>query len=247
LNPSSFHYFPIPVSWILGLALVVGVLIVLVEIRILGYAFERLGIERRHILSILILCLVGSYVNIPIAELPPEQVVSDQIVRYFGVPYVVPQVEGWRRTVLAVNLGGAVIPTLLSLHLLAKNRLWMRGALAVAAVTAIVHPMAHPVAGVGIAVPTFVPALAAVAVALVISRESAALLAYVGGTLGTLIGADLMNLGRVRGLGAPVASIGGAGTFDGVFVTGILAVLLASFPLRSARHAQREGSVNREH
>lgn len=43
-----------------------------------------------------------------------------------------------------------------------------------------------------------------------------------------LIGADLLNLGAVRGLGAPVASIGGAGTFDGIFVTGILAVLLAS-------------------
>ena len=28
-------------------------------------------------------------------------------------------------------------------------------------------------------------------------------------------------------LGAPVASIGGAGTFDGIFLTGILAVLLA--------------------
>jgi uncharacterized membrane protein len=28
-------------------------------------------------------------------------------------------------------------------------------------------------------------------------------------------------------LGAPVASIGGAGTFEGVFLTGIVAVLLA--------------------
>jgi len=33
----------------------------------------------------------------------------------------------------------------------------------------------------------------------------------------------------VHGLGAPVASISGAGTFDGIFLTGILAVLLASF------------------
>jgi uncharacterized membrane protein len=45
--------------------------------------------------------------------------------------------------------------------------------------------------------------------------------------LGTLIGADLMNLGSIQGLHAPVLSIGGAGTFDGVFLTGILAVLLA--------------------
>ena len=55
----------------------------------------------------------------------------------------------------------------------------------------------------------------------------AAPLAYIAGGLGTLIGADLTNLDKVRGLGAPVASIGGAGTFDGIFLTGILAVLLA--------------------
>jgi Protein of unknown function (DUF1614) len=53
-------------------------------------------------------------------------------------------------------------------------------------------------------------------------------LAYAGGTLGTLLGADLVNLPKVRRLGAPVVSIGGAGTFDGVFITGIVAVLLAS-------------------
>jgi uncharacterized membrane protein len=60
-----------------------------------------------------------------------------------------------------------------------------------------------------------------------------AALAYVSGSLGTLIGADLLNLEAVRGRGAPVASIGGAGTFDGIFLTGIMAVLLASFSRRA--------------
>jgi uncharacterized membrane protein len=48
----------------------------------------------------------------------------------------------------------------------------------------------------------------------------------VSGTLGALIGADLTNLRGIGKLGAPMASIGGAGTFDGVFLTGIIAVLL---------------------
>jgi hypothetical protein len=39
----------------------------------------------------------------------------------------------------------------------------------------------------------------------------------------------LLNLGKIQGLGAPVASIGGAGKFDGIFLTGIIAVLLAGF------------------
>jgi uncharacterized membrane protein len=47
--------------------------------------------------------------------------------------------------------------------------------------------------------------------------------------VGTLIGADLLNLDVVRGLGAPVASIDGAGTFDGIFLIGGMAVLLAGF------------------
>jgi uncharacterized membrane protein len=51
--------------------------------------------------------------------------------------------------------------------------------------------------------------------------------AYIAGTLGTLIGADLLNLRRIRHLGG-VASIGGAATFDGIAVTGVFAVILTS-------------------
>ena len=92
----------------------------------------------------------------------------------------------------------------------------------------VLHWLANPVPGLGIAVPVFVPVVITAAVALLLSRENAAPLAYIAGSLGTLIGADLTNLDKVRGLGAPVASIGGAGTFDGIFLTGILAVLLAN-------------------
>jgi uncharacterized membrane protein len=78
----------------------------------------------------------------------------------------------------------------------------------------------------------FIPPLLAVLVGVFIGRAMRVpgvihVIAYVSGVVGTLIGADLSNLGRVADLGAPVASIGGAGNFDGVFLTGILAVLLA--------------------
>ena len=72
-----------------------------------------------------------------------------------------------------------------------------------------------------------VPHLVAAGVALPLAFRRAPPLAYVSGSMGTLIGADLMNLGKISRLGAPVVSIGGAGTFDGVFLTGILAGLLA--------------------
>jgi uncharacterized membrane protein len=136
-------------------------------------------------------------------------------------------VKEWPRTIIAVNVGGAIIPVILSLYLLFKNRLYARGVLAVGIVTAVVNLMAYPVQGVGIATPTFMPPLVATVAALLLSRQYAPPLAYIAGSLGTLIGGDLMNLGKIQGLGAPVAAIGGAGTFDGIFVTGILAVLLA--------------------
>ena len=231
------HYFPITFAFFLVFALLFIFLFVLIEVGILQYAYDRIGINRRHMFALLILSLLGSYVNIPVAELPAEYVHSGREITFFGMRYVVPFVTEWPRTVIAVNVGGALVPTILSIYLLVKNRLYFWGLLAVAIVTATVHHMAYPVPGIGIAEPIFVPPLITTAAALLLSREYAAPLAYIAGSLGTLIGADLLNLGKIQGLGAPVASIGGAGTFDGIFFTGILAVLLASLMTRKRRSA----------
>jgi len=198
-----------------------------IQIGILQYAYEKIGVNQRYVFAILILSLLGSYINIPIAQLSPQQVLSNQEVVYFGMRYVIPMVENWPGTVIAVNLGGAVIPTVLSGYLIVKHKMYGRSILGVAIVAAVIHMLAHPVVGVGIAVPMFIPPLLAAGVALLLARQSAPSLAYITGSLGTLIGADLLNLDRLQTLGAPVASIGGAGTFDGIFLTGILAVLLA--------------------
>ena len=94
--------------------------------------------------------------------------------------------------------------------------------------TLVTHWLARPVKGVGIAMPAFIPPLVAALVSVILSHDYAPVLAYVGGTLGTLIGADILNIDKIKNLGAPVASIGGAGTFDGIFMSGIMAVLLAA-------------------
>ncbi len=229
------HYFPLALPFFLVLAFAFIFLLALIEVGILEYAYARIGIGRRHMFALLILSLLGSYINIPVAEFPAKEVISDQQVTFYGMHYVIPSVVDWPRTVVAVNLGGAVIPTILSIYLLIKNKLYLRGLLGVIIVAGVVHAMAHPVRGVGIAVPTFIPPLLTTAVVLLLSREYAAPLAYIAGSLGTLIGADLLNLGKIQGLGAPVASIGGAGTFDGIFMTGIFSVLLASFLTRKKR------------
>jgi len=227
MRPSSPHFFPLAAPILLAFFLALLLLIAFVEVGVIGYAYEKIGIDRRYVFTLLMLSLLGSYVNIPVAELPAEQVMSGRVIEFFGMRYVVPMVENWPRTIVAVNVGGAVIPTLVSLYLVLRSGMVGRAALAVAIVAAIVHSLARPVPGLGIGVPTFVPPLVAAATGLLLSPRSAPVLAYVGGSLGTLIGADLLNLGRIRGLGAPIVSVGGAGTFDGIFLTGILAVLLA--------------------
>ena len=224
---SQIHYLPLTPGPFAVLVLLFAALIILIQLRILRYAYMRLGVGPGAALLLLFGSLVGSYFNIPITVLPGQTVHTGEIVDFFGMRYVVPLVTAYPGTVVAVNVGGAVIPTLMSVYLLIVHNLWIKGAIATAIIAVVLHWLAVPVPGLGIAVPVIFPAIITAIVALVLSREFAAPLAYIGGGLGTLIGADLTNLDEVRGLGAPVASIGGAGTFDGIFLTGILAVLLA--------------------
>jgi uncharacterized membrane protein len=225
---SPYHYLPLAPPFFLILVGLFVILLVLIQLGALSYAYTRLGISPRGALVLLFASLIGSYFNIPVWDLPEQQSVSGEEIEFFGIHYSVPVLVQWPGTLIAVNVGGAVIPTIMSIYLLIRNTLWLQGAIATAAVAAVCYSLSQPVPGLGIAEPVFVPAVTTAVVAIVLSREYAAPLAYISGSLGTLIGADLLNLGNIRGLGAPVASIGGAGTFDGIFLIGIVAVLLAS-------------------
>jgi len=201
---------PATLPLLLVLLALLALLVLLVEMRVLTYAYRKVGVHPRYAFGVMLLSLLGSQVNIPIFA------VSTRAVAAAHDP-----------TVVALNVGGALIPILVSLYLLARTRMYGRMLIGVAVVAAVVHSLAEIVPGVGIAVPMFVPPLVAAAVALLLAFRRAPPVAYVSGSMGTLIGADLLNLGQIARLGAPVVSIGGAGTFDGVFLTGILAGLLA--------------------
>jgi uncharacterized membrane protein len=239
MHMSQFHYLPLaPGFFSILVGLFVVLFVVLLVFRALRHAYVSLGLSPSAAMLLLFGSLIGSYFNIPVAVLPPEQLESDKVIDFFGMQYMVPTVESLAGTVIAVNVGGAVIPTIMSLYLLVTRQLWVQGAIATAIVALVLHWLAHPVPGIGIAVPVFFPAIVTAVVALLLSRGNAAPLAYIAGSMGTLIGADLTNLDKVAGLGAPVASIGGAGTFDGIFLTGIVAVLLAGLYHPRQRAAQ---------
>jgi uncharacterized membrane protein len=223
-----FHHSFLFFAFLLVLLFVVVALIFFGAISI---AFANVGFTPLTIFLLLVCTLVGSFINIPLLKLRTTvPVIRDQYVSWLGVTFRIPQIEyGQTTTMVAINVGGALIPTAVSIYLLSKSSISMIilsfiGVLAVALVT---HTVARPVKGVGIATPAFIPPIAAAVAAFILAPAQPRTIAYVSGTLGALIGADLLNLRKIPKLGAPVASIGGAGTFDGVFLSGIIAVLIA--------------------
>ncbi len=218
----------------LFIVLILVVLFAFIFFGLVGAAFGRIGFSTQDVILLLVATLIGSFINIPLFTLRShEPVVTDTYVTVFGMTYRVPTaIEGSRKTVIAVNVGGALIPVAVSLYVLWQFPETIGFAvLGVTLVALISHLIARPIQGVGIVSPALIAPIAAAIFALVVSSQfanvNAFALAYVSGVLGTLIGADLTNLKAIKGIGAPVASIGGAGTFDGVFLSGIIAVLLA--------------------
>ena len=221
------HYFPIALPFLFLFALLLLLVFAAVEVGILRYAYHRIGIGSRHMFLLLVLSFVGSSINIPIWQLPPQALHSGGVISFHGMHLVVPFIQKGQGTIIAINVGGAIIPAVLSFYLIIKRRLLLGSLIGVSIVSGFVHLLAQPVPGVGIAIPTYIPPIIAALAGFILSRQNGPSLAYISGSMGTLIGADLLNLHNLRSLGAPVVSIGGAGTFDGIFMTGILAVLLA--------------------
>ena len=230
-----YIYSPFSMVITVFIIFILGTLFIFIFFGLIGAAFGRIGFSAQSIILLLLAVLVGSFINIPLFTLEShEPVMRDAYVTVFGMTYRVPKAaEGSRKTVVAVNVGGALIPSMVSVYLLWQfPGVFGFAIVGVTLVAFISHLIARPVRGVGIVSPALVsPIIAAVYAIVIVAQfpgvDNVAALAYVCGVLGTLIGADLTNLEAITKIGAPIASIGGAGTFDGVFLSGIIAVLLA--------------------
>ena len=201
-------------------------LVSFVQVGLISIAFDKLGLSPESAYLLLMCTLIGSLINLPLfslktdsaAQIPPELA---------GLPFF-KLLSRTGKMMVAVNVGGAVVPVAFSLYLILHNPLnpWQIAA-AVAVVALIARTTSLPIPGIGIGLPMLIAPITAALIATILDPQHRAPLAYISGTLGVLIGADLLRLKDIRKLGAPIASIGGAGTFDGVFITGLLAVLLA--------------------
>ena len=232
------RYFFSPVSVILLIFLIAAAifLIPLLFLGLIGSALAKLGFNIFWIILLIIGMIVGSFVNIPLMKVKSEQqFVRVEHGRLMDRLYKVPEFSN--ETVIAANVGGCVIPVFVSIYILLSALtfadpigLYIRCLIGTAIVAVAVFKTSTPIAGLGVATGFLIPPLCALICAIILSGGdsfTAVAVAYISGTVGTLIGADVMNIRNLSNSGAPVASIGGAGTFDAIFLSGIIAAFLA--------------------
>lgn len=222
----SYQIFPrIRSSVIAFLFFILVLVFIFISLNILGTAFKKLGFPPEYSVYFLFLSLPCSYVNIPIGKVRSHvPVISHRASDVLRSGLAASSLNTY--STIAINLGGAVLPVIMALLLLsiAKPVEILSGILLI---TIIIHKISRPVKGYGIVIHVMIPPFLAAFVALIISPQNAPVIAYISGTFGCILGIDILNLKKIPDLGVPVVSIGGAGTFDAIFLTGIISVILA--------------------
>jgi uncharacterized membrane protein len=193
----------------------------------------KLGVTPVYAAIIVFAMLVGSLINIPIfrqsvvTSEPRQTYIEWSLTRYWP-NFKQPMNE----CVIAINVGGFIIPVALVIYEVTLIS-WQRPDLLLALGSAVLFnialcfQLARPISKVGITLPVIIPGISAALCALLLASEMAPPIAFCAGVLGPVVGADLMNLKYISKTQVGVASIGGAGTFDGIVITGLLAVLLS--------------------
>ena len=175
----SWLHAPLGTVFFLASA-VVGLLVIgLVALDALSYVYHRIGISLGWMAIITAAALLGSMINIPVARLRAEVRQTSTTVTVFGVTYRVPLAIRTGSTTIAVNVGGAIVPTAVAIYLICHDRLPLNTLFATLVVTALVFAVARPVPGVGIVTPSLVPPLVAALAAIWLGGHFVAAVAYV--------------------------------------------------------------------
>ncbi len=197
---------------VLAIVLLIGLVLLLIPLLILGIfgaAFTRLGLSWIAALSLVLLMLTGSFVNIPVWRIRRDMVraMHTDATAYgpdssFASPI-------WE-TIISVNLGGAIVPLCIAACLIyravpaAGTGLLVSIAVCTAAVLGITFVSTKEIACTGIRVPVIIPALTALLAGLLLSGGIgllAAVTAMAGGVFGTISGGNLAHLSAGAGSG----------------------------------------------
>jgi len=216
-------YPPSSLPMLLFLILILPLFAIFMSFLSLG--LRKIGLNPAQALLIMLLSFIGSFVNLIIRE--RSIIVLQEEISLPGVLKIFynPPITLLSKQILCINVGGALIPVILSIYLLPRIPLHV-AILSIIFVALISKMMSRVVKGIGIIIPAFIPPLLSALIALILYPENPAPIAYTSGVLGTLIGADILNLRKLKNFPG-VISIGGAGVFDGIFLTGAFAALLS--------------------
>ncbi|HVM81540.1 MAG TPA: DUF1614 domain-containing protein [Stellaceae bacterium] len=223
----------VPIWFSLLAALFLLILFPLLFAQVMAAGLIKLHLSPSSALLLIVGIFAGGMINIPVRRIQRSDAIEVHPLAAFGMSGRFPELRRVsRETIVAINVGGCVIPSMLALYEIAwlataaPGHLWAAGVASLVNI-AVCYALAQPVPGVGIAMPGLVPGLVAAALALVLAPEQAPAVAYIAGVTGPLIGADLLHLREIERVAAGVLSIGGAGTFDGIVLSGIVAAYLA--------------------
>ncbi len=220
-----------PIGMLLSLLLLI--LFPLVFGQVMVAALIKLHLTQAIAIDLVIAIILGGLINIPVKRIVRHESVASHPLAVYGLANAMPQLARVRReTIIAVNVGGCLIPTGLAIyefaHIVAFGSPVLAAlTIACAANTLACYAVSEPVAGVGIVMPGFVSPIIAAVLAAFLAPTEAAPVAFIAGVVGPLVGADFLHLKDITKNAVGVASIGGAGTFDGIVLSGIVAAYLA--------------------
>lgn len=222
-------YGCLPLAAFFGLLILLPIFLADIMLTALG----RLGLSPAVSMWAALGIFLGGMINIPVKQIPRTEVLEFNTFGMFGFERMFPgRVRRTPYTIIAVNFGGCVVPVMIVLYELIRISLYgftdlILTSIAIGINVFACYHMARPIPKVGIAMPALVPGLLAALCGIVLHQELAPIIAFCAGVLGPLIGADLLHLKEIKTIETGVASIGGAGTFDGIVISGLLATLLA--------------------
>jgi uncharacterized membrane protein len=228
---------PLPIFAIILFAGLIILIVPLLVLGLVGVAFSRLGFSWVEATAVIFLMILGSFVNIPLWTFRRTAVKTETNTPAVFDAFTGEPVSDERlTTILSLNLGGAVIPFAVSIYLLYQihplvgELLLLQVFIAVMIVALIISVSTKVIPAYGIHTPLLVPAVSAIVSGILLTGGtglSAAIVAFVGGTMGTIIGAIIVTIPTIKKTGIHSVSIGGAGMFGAVFLCGLLAALIA--------------------
>ncbi len=219
-------YLPVSLLLFFLFLLLFPLIWIALTLDLIELAVGKLGFSENTAFLLFAAVVVGSTINIPLYKVESTVPLMPDLMdlwlqQFWGIP--LQKVK--QKTIIALNVGGGLIPVILAIYeLIRSNTSAIVGVGAI--VTVVSYFAARIVPGIGIQMNPLIPSLTATISAVFFASASAPSVAFAGGILGTLIGADLLHIKEIARMSPGVLSIGGAGVFDGIALCGLFALLL---------------------